>query len=275
MIVVNGNCEGCGLCARICHEHCITLVNGTIRVDYEVCSTCSQCAAICPRGAISWQQVSPVAYNRSRLPSAEQLDELFKERRTIRFFTKEKLDRQLLQEIIAYGAYAPTHSFSLRAIVVDDEEIIDELDRILLESISRLYNVVYRPRFVSHLARLINMSDEYLRAKPKIESALERGYSFNHPAAMIFVVGDKRIPLSEASAQYALSNMIYYAQAKGLGSCLWGNGPIFISRNRTARTLLGLQKRERIFGSLLIGVPDVKFRNRVEGRSLKIQWNSK
>jgi hypothetical protein len=36
---------------------------------------------------------------------------------------------------------------------------------------------------------------------------------FDHNAsAMMFIIGDKKTPLSEASAQYALYNMVLYAQ---------------------------------------------------------------
>lgn len=83
------------------------------------------------------------------------------------------------------------------------------------------------------------------------------------PAAIVFIVGDRRTLLSEASAQYALANMAFTAQVLGVGSCLWGNGPIFVSRSRAGRRLLGLQRRERIFGALFLGYPAVRFRNKV------------
>jgi hypothetical protein len=155
---------------------------------------------------------------------------------------------------------------------VDDEEVIKAFDRILLRYISLIYNIVYKPKIVGSLARMMKLSEEYLLAKPKIESALERGYAFYYPAAMIFIVGDKRVPLQEASAQYALANMTFYAQAKGIASCLWGNGPIFMDRSKPARRRLNLQKRDRIFGTLFLGYPAVRFRNKVEGKTLKTEW---
>jgi hypothetical protein len=109
--------------------------------------------------------------------------------------------------------------------------------------------------------------------RPKIERSLDRGFSFHHPAAIVFIVGDRRIPLSVDSAQYALANITFYAQVKGIASCLWGNGPIFMDRSRAARRLLGLQRQDRIFGALFLGYPKVRFRNRVEGRTMPIQWN--
>lgn len=266
-------CTGCGSCVKICHESCIALVDDTASIDYEFCSTCTQCVAICPEQALSWDGVPPVAFDEARLPSPEQLDELFKQRRSIRSYKKDKIDRALLEEIVTYGIYAPTHNYGFRAVVVDDEEIIEALDRILMRFVSMLYNVAFRPKIVGVLARLIGRSEEYLLNKPKIESSLERGFSFHHPAAIVFIVGDKRIPLSVDSAQYALANMTFYAQVRGIASCLWGNGPIFMDRSRAARRLLGLQRHDRIFGALFLGYPRVRFRNRVEGRTMPIQWN--
>jgi len=273
MIVVNKDeCTGCGLCVKICHEHCMALVDDTVRINYELCSTCTQCIAICPEQALSWDHVPPVAYDETRLPSPEQLDELFKERRTIRFFKRDRVDRTLLEEIVGYGIYAPTNNYDLRAIVVDDEEIIGKLDRILLKYVSRTYNVVFKPKIVFNLIRRMTPALQR-KDKVKMESALERGHAFHRPPALVFIVGDKRIALSEASAQYAFYNMILYAQVKGIGSCLWGSAQVFLDRSRAARKRLGLQKHEHIIGALGLGYPAVKFRNKVAGKALSIQWN--
>jgi nitroreductase/NAD-dependent dihydropyrimidine dehydrogenase PreA subunit len=274
VIVDKDKCTGCGSCVKICHEGCMALVDGIASIDLKYCSTCSQCIAICPEQALSWNGVPSVAFDEARLPSAQQLDELFKQRRSIRRFKKTKIDRALLEEVVNYSIYAPTHNYDLRAIVADDEEAIEALDRILMRFITRVYNVAYRPKIVGVLARLIGMSEEYLLNKPKIESALERGFSFRHPVAIVFIVGDRRIPLSVDSAQYALANIAFYAQVKGIGSCLWGNGPIFMDRSRAARRLLGLQRWDRIYGALLMGYPAIRFRNKVEGRTFPMQWVS-
>jgi nitroreductase/NAD-dependent dihydropyrimidine dehydrogenase PreA subunit len=273
MIVADKDqCTGCGLCVKICHEHCIALVDDAASINYELCSTCAQCIAVCPQQAISWNGVGPVAYDETRLPAPEQLDELFKERRTIRFFKKDKIDQTLLEEIVGYGIYAPTNNYALRAIVVDDKEIIEALDRILLQSVSRIYKVVFKPKIVFNLIRRITPALDP-KDKVKMESALERGHAFHRPPAIVFIVGDKRIALSEASAQCALYNMILYAQAKGIGSCLWGAAEILLDRNKAARKRLGLGKHEHILGALGLGYPAVKFANKVEGKTLSIQWN--
>jgi nitroreductase/NAD-dependent dihydropyrimidine dehydrogenase PreA subunit len=277
MIVVDREtCEGCGLCAEICHEDCIGLVHtaggAVASVHQPMCSTCTQCIAICPRRALSWDGVPPVAYDRARLPSPEQLDELLKERRTIRFFKDEMLDRALVEEIVGYGIYAPTNNYHLRAVVVDDPSVIEALDSIIIRYVWWLYNLFFRSKIVFQLIHRITPSMQ-ATDKVKMEGDLARGHTFDRPPpATVFVVGDRRIGLSEASAQYALYNMILVAQAKGIGSRLKGTGQILLDRSKAARRRLGLGKHEHILGSLELGYPDVKFRNKVEGKKMRITW---
>ena len=135
-------CNGCGLCAKVCHEHCITLPDGSPEVDYSVCSTCTQCIAVCPQTALAWEGVTAETYDRARLPSPEQLDELFRERRSIRSFKKDKIDRAVLEEIVKYGVYAPTENFKLKAVVVDDEQVLAGLEHELMKYVSRIHLLV-------------------------------------------------------------------------------------------------------------------------------------
>jgi nitroreductase len=121
---------------------------------------------------------------------------------------------------------------------------------------------------------LFGMAEEFNRARPKIEGVLREGRAFHsRPTAILFVIGDKRTPLSEASAQYAIANMMFYAQVKGVGTCAWANGPMFIDKNRAVRRQLGLGRHERIFGALNMGYPAIRFSNKVGGKELPIQWN--
>ena len=274
MVVIDRDkCTGCESCVRICHEGCMSLVEGIASIDHEYCSTCSQCVAICPERALSWDGVEPGSFDADRVPTPEQLDELFKQRRSIRAYKQHKIDRALLEEIVHYGIYAPTHNYGFRAIIVDDEAVMDALDRILMRFVSTVYTVAYRPKIVGVMAGMLGLSEEYQLSKPKLENSLERGFAFHHPAAIVSIVGHKRIPLSVDSAQYALANMTFYAQVKGIASCLWGNGPIFMDKSPAARRQLGLRRSDRIFGALFLGYPVIKFRNKVEGRRMAIQWN--
>jgi ferredoxin len=247
----------------------MTVVNGTVEVNHELCSTCTQCIAVCPEQALSWDGVAPLPYDASRLPSAGQLDELFKERRSVRFFRKEGIDRALLEEIVSYGIHAPTTNQSLRAIVVDSKELIAALEQVNVQFNVRMYNLFFKPRAIygllSRMTRALN---------PKIRAKMEtRRHELFNPAAIVFVVGERGVGLSEASAQAALDVITLYAWAKGIGSCLWGAGRISLNRSRAVRERLRLERHECIWGTLLLGYPAVRFRNKVRGKELRLQWN--
>lgn len=184
------------------------------------------------------------------------MDELFRERHSIRRFKRTKIDRALLEEIAQYGVFAPTHAFHLRTIIVDDESLIHVVDQAIVANCRRIHQLAYRSRLASLLAEWLGYAEEMDRARPKIEAALQEGHAFHSmPTALIFIVGDKKVPLSDVSAQYALANMMYYAQVKGIGTCLWANGPLFIDKHREARHRLGIESNERIFGAMYLGYP--------------------
>jgi NAD-dependent dihydropyrimidine dehydrogenase PreA subunit/nitroreductase len=280
MVIVDGSkCRGCGICAGICHQRCIAVARGSgssvAEIDHTLCSTCTQCIAICPQQALSWDHVPPEAYEPARLPSADQLDELFKQRRTVRRFKEQQLERALVKEIVGYGIYAPTNNYDLRAIVVDDPAILEVLDVAIMRYVSWVYHLLFRSAFVFNLVRTITPAIGP-KTKVKMEHGLKAGRAFDSPpGALVLLVGDGRIILSEASAQYALYNMVLYAQAKGIGSRINGGIPLTLDRSRRSRKCLGLQKHEHVLAALELGYPAVRFRNKVEGKAMGIAWNGK
>ena len=269
-------CTGCATCVRICHEHCMSIRLKKIHIDYTSCSTCTQCIAACPERALSWNGVSPTLFDNKLMPTPLQLDELLRERRTVRHFTAERVSREVLEKIASYGVYAPTHSHNFRMLIIDDSAVIDVMDKVLMRYTTRLYASLFKPKAIYSLMKLLtpSMEEEYLRGKTKLEAGIEYGSVLrSRPAAFIAVVGFKRTPLNLESAQYLIYNMTLVAQTMGLGCRnLVGNQAI-LSRNSAFRSTAGLKKPDRIFGLVGIGYPSVEYRNKVEGRLLPIQWN--
>jgi len=278
VIVEKDKCKGCGLCARICHEQCIQLIHLSshkeIEINHSLCSTCTQCIAVCPRQALSWDGITPMVFENGRLPTFEQLDEMFKQRRTVREYKKTPIDRHVLEEIVQMGIYAPTNNYHLRAVVVDDPVKMNEFDAIIMRYVTRIYKLYFKRRFLFEFLKSITpLINE--KQKVKLTRGLKRGSAYESiPAATIFIVGDARILESGTSAQYALYNMILYAQARGLGSRISAAGVITLDRNRAVRKYLNLQRHEHILGNLDLGYPAVRFRNKVEGKKMPIVWAS-
>ena len=270
-------CNLCGLCIKICHESCLYTENEILQVNYKYCSTCAQCIAVCPQQAVRWNDYEPEPFNNSQYPESAQVEELLRERRTVRDYTNRKIERSILNEITGMAVYAPTHNFSLRAVIIDDDELIDMIDRMLYDFSLKIYKWLYKPKLIHILIKIFAPKSEfeYLKAKPKLEKIKARDHGFKTtPAAVILIIGDKHVPLSLESAQYALYNIDLYAQTKGLACRNLVGNQMILNRNNNFKRRTGITKNEKIFGTITIGYPAVRFKNKVNGKNIDIQWNT-
>ena len=65
-------CNGCGLCAKACHENAIGMVNGKARLlrdDY--CDGLGDCLPACPTNAITFEEREAPAYNEAAVLAAK------------------------------------------------------------------------------------------------------------------------------------------------------------------------------------------------------------
>jgi NAD-dependent dihydropyrimidine dehydrogenase PreA subunit/nitroreductase len=276
VILENEKCVGCGLCEKICHHKCLQLAQGQngyqIQVDRDLCSTCAQCVAICPTLALSWNSAAPQPFEKALLPSPSQVEELLKQRRTVRHFRGRPIDRGVLEEIAAVGGYAPTNHFGLRSIILDSPRVIRKLDLLSLKKIALYHNLVFKNQLTYKFLGLFAPSVNRIM-RNKIQRSMDLGTTYESPpAAIIFVVGDQGPLLAAESAQFAIYNMILLAHAKGLGSRYLAAGPLFFDHSRKARSLIGLSNGERIFGSVELGIPAVKYRSKVAGKELPVSF---
>jgi len=215
-------------------------------------------------------------FDKTLYPSPVQIEELLGERRTIRDFRKERIDRDLLERIVTIASSAPTHNFNLRAIVIDDPEIIGKIESSIYRFTTKIYLFLYKLKIIHWIVRFFapKYEFEYLKAKPKLEKSIERGKGFKTvPAAIVMIVGEKRIPLSLESAQYALYNIDLYAQTLGLGCRNLVGNQMILNRKKSLRKLLKIGKDEKIFATIALGYPAVRFNNKVIGKRMPIQWN--
>jgi NAD-dependent dihydropyrimidine dehydrogenase PreA subunit/nitroreductase len=270
-------CKGCGDCIKICHEYCMFLEKERIKINYELCSTCGQCIAICSKQALSWNQNPPQKYSVAKFPSAKEVDELLGQRRTIRYFKKEKPPRSLVEEIVNYGILAPSHHHDFRIQIIDEDELLKQIEQTVYKYNQRIYRYLYKPKMVRNIIKLVSSPmqyKEYERARPKLEKSLKIGKAYESlPPFIVLILGRKNFPLSVESAQYILYNINLYGMSQGIGSRILVGNQMFLNNNQKLKKHLGISKKENIYGMLGIGYSAVKYSNKIMGRKFDIQWN--
>lgn len=266
-------CSGCGLCAKICHIGCIRLTDRKITIDSSLCSTCTQCIAVCPSQALTWNGTVPTKIDCDLLPKPDQIKEFLKERRSVRRFEPKPVDRELLRDIALMSKYAPTNNYGINVIIVDDADLIARLEAECIGFIGKTYRILYKHGLIFNTMRKLTPAVNRLD-KIKTERVLKRGNIFQEAPALMVLVADPRIYHTELSCQYVLYNMALYAQSLGLGSCISGAGKMILSRNKPVKKLLNIPVHQQIVGILFLGYPAVRFQNKVEGIGPEIQWNT-
>lgn len=283
--VIVSKCIGCGLCVRVCPSFVLDVSNAKVFIARrEWCIGCGHCAAICPMEA--FQVEGPSAEGQAKLgpspaTSPETLQLLFRERRSIRHYTKEPVPKELLAEVLEAGRYAPTgrNSQNVNYIVLTSPERIEDLRRMTMAFYDKVFSRV-KGRFGAFIFGLVagrKIVESLRESLPKIEHArtlMEQGKDllFYHAPALVIVHAESWDTCSAFNCGTALYNGSLMGHALGLGCCFNWYLAGAVNHDRTIKEWLRIPADHACYGAMTLGYPDVRFERLVERDPVKVRW---
>jgi nitroreductase/NAD-dependent dihydropyrimidine dehydrogenase PreA subunit len=266
-------CDGCGICLKNLGGYCLNQDRDAVAIDYSVCKGCMKCVAVCPRQAFLVDGRLATRIVGESAISAEDFVELLRRRRSIKAFKDVAVPRTTLQDIVRAGSFAPTMNREIEAIVVDDPSLIALIDAEALRFVRRWHMLLFGFRPLTWLVSLFAATLPVIKRKIVRDLEIKKRVAKPGTRAVVLLIGDPRIPVTESSAQYYLANMILMAQILGLGSCLMDSLRLALNGSRRARKALAVPRRFKFLGVLSLGQPDEKILNVPEGVGMRIGWN--
>ncbi|MDR1483409.1 MAG: nitroreductase family protein [Planctomycetaceae bacterium] len=263
--VVSEKCIGCDACVNDCPHSIISRVEDQppIIVSEKDCLECQHCFAVCPTGAISIFGLKPedsFVLTTETLPTFQQMKTLIRGRRSVRQFREENVPCELIEEILADTAHAPTgcNDCDLTFTVVDKRNVLNQLLEQLvkmLEDKNATSVTATVPEFLlsAVVAYRQNGTDEFFRGAPHL----------------LVISAGKKAHTPQEDIALTLANFELLAQSAGLGTTWCGMLKFAIDIVPEFRVNLGLE-RDCKFYAMMFGYPAVRYARTVQRNNAAI-----
>jgi nitroreductase/NAD-dependent dihydropyrimidine dehydrogenase PreA subunit len=282
-------CKKCGLCATACPLAIpVQKEKGTIpEIDdarLESCFRCGHCVAICPQGAISHSHfpegtVTPVRTD--QVPTYDQVLELVRSRRSKRRYKKQAVERNVIEKVLEAARFAPSghNQQTTEFIVVQDEKIIHEIGRLTAASLKSL-GQAFRYWIGRMMMRLMlgrRGAETLAELAPELEGIADlfnsgTDWIVNEAPVLLFFCADSAGGYGSENANLAVQNAALAAEVLGLGCYYSGFVRMASDRSDRIAKLISLPETHKIYGTLAMGYPRLKYKKWVERNPAKVTW---
>lgn len=245
-------CIRCGLCVSDCV--CRIIEMGELPfiapANFDKCIRCGHCQAICPTESITLNGIDPKELQDTTTAMPDNvLAAIVKNRRSVRQFSKETIDENLLLRAIEIAAWAPTavNMRDMGFVIFNGREKVEKL-MLACANVMEKYNML--PGIVANVR---NGSDNIFRGAPCVLAihAPDRPFSISDCATTL------------AAIELALPSF-------GLASCWTGYFTTICGKELPAG--LVIPEGAKILGGLMIGRPTVHYKKIPERPMPPIHW---
>lgn len=260
-------CIRCQKCIKVCPQQLFhNNQEKHITVSTKGCIACGHCVAICPQEAIKhsdFPQGKILAFDRSELPSATQVELLIKSRRSNRAFSSEAIPNEFLQRIISAAHYASTASNQqeIKIIVITNAQILQHISTITIQTFINKTRPLNYALTRPIAKRLVPQKYKYAKIFKRMEYKYREGYDniLRNAQALILFYADKNKNFACQDANLAYQNASLMAEALGTAHFYTG----FLCRaaemdkKQKLQHILGISSK--IYAGMALGMPLFKF----------------
>ena len=275
-VVDTETCLGDGICAEICPEDILEMVDekaATVETRADACILCGQCVAVCPTESLEMPKLRMEDFHRlDKMPFGyEEFFDFLRLRRSVRTFKDKPVERGVIEKVLDAAATAPMGfpPHSTEVIVIDDREELDFLLERLVEDYTKTLKAFSNP-IGRAIVRLAAGAKDYHSLKHYILDVARHANEIYHdhggdnymrgaPVLMLFH-GNRWTMSYEQNAHLVCHHSMLAALSLGLGSTIIGLIPPVVDRSKVLRKRYGIPKDNKVCTSLVLGYPKYKYR---------------
>jgi nitroreductase/NAD-dependent dihydropyrimidine dehydrogenase PreA subunit len=288
-VIDRDSCSDCGSCIEACPVGVLSRSDDGVRVDGSAgfgCIACAHCMMVCPNGSIAVSgrglSASDLVDLSGEAPATpEQVEALFRARRSVRRFRDEEVSPEAIARIVAAASSAPMGippwevgvvvfrgKDKVRALAADTARTYASLLKFVDHRVTKVLLRPFLKAATWHQLKtfILPLGQEIVRHW----KAGEDKVLYRAPAALLFHTS----PYADsADAFIACTYAMIAAESMGLGACMIGCLAPPLARRRDLLAKYGVPEGHKPAIVLILGHPSVNFRRGVRRAFLRVtEW---
>ncbi len=279
IIIDHEKCTLCNKCVQICSANILKISDKkVVQTEPELCSSCGHCAAICDVDAITVSDENPLKFETKKSDeNLSEIEKLLRNKRSVRKFKNQQIEKDLLSKIIEYAEKSPSSSNNRKReyIVVTDKNKILELEKAVVNQFNSL-KIVINP-FVIGLIKVFSkkMAKNLQAVKDDIDlmnnELTQKTFKiFRNAPAIILYLAPKKDIQSKDDCVIAQQYSMLYAESIGISSCVIGYAQY---AHKSVEKILKINNKTKIFAVSTFGYNKFPYKKEINyTNNLKIKW---